>query len=125
MNKRLPRKRIWLFRVIALLIPFVLLFLLEMALRLFHYGYDTSLFIESPDNAAYWVMNPGASKKYFTDQLNATTGNREPFRKGKEAGGFRIFVLGEARNIGYPYFYNGSFLRWLFYLFVFFCPVKK
>src|SRR5258708_5877656 len=125
MNKRLPRKRIWLFRVIALLIPFVLLFLLEMALRLFHYGYDTSLFIESPDNAAYWVMNPGASKKYFTDQLNATTGNREPFRKGKEAGVFRIFVLGESTTIGYPYFHNGSFHRWLLYRLMFDFPDKK
>lgn len=125
MNKRLSRKRIWLFRVIALLIPFLLLFLLEMALRLFHYGYDTSLFIESPDNAAYWVMNPAASKKYFTDQLNATTGNREPFRKEKEAGVFRIFVLGESTTIGYPYFHNGSFDRWLLYRMMSDLPDKK
>ncbi|HMI60661.1 MAG TPA: hypothetical protein VK518_07135 [Puia sp.] len=125
MNKRLPRKRIWLFRVIALLIPFLLLVVLETALRLFHYGYNTSLFIESPENKDYWVMNPEASKKYFTDQLNATTGNREPFRKVKERDVLRVFVLGESTTIGYPYFHNGSFHRWLLYRLMSDHPDKK
>lgn len=130
MNKRLPpnklpRKRIWLFRVIALLIPFLLLVVLELALRLFHYGYNTSLFIESPESSDYWVMNPEASKKYFTDQLNATTGNREPFRKVKGPDVFRIFVLGESTTIGYPYFHNGSFHRWLLYRLMSDHPDKK
>jgi tetratricopeptide (TPR) repeat protein len=125
MSIRLKRKRIWLFRVIALLIPFLLLVVLELALRLFHYGYDTSLFIESPENKDYWVMNPEASKKYFTDQLNATTGNREPFRKVKGPDVFRVFVLGESTTIGYPYFHNGSFHRWLLYRLMSDHPDKK
>ncbi|HEY4289774.1 MAG TPA: hypothetical protein VGN00_21885 [Puia sp.] len=125
LNRRLPRKRIWLFRIIALLAPFVLLLVLEMALRLFHYGYNTSLFIESPANKDYWVMNPEASKKYFTDQLNATTGNREPFRKVKGPDVFRVFVLGESTTIGYPYFHNGSFHRWLLYRLMSEHPGKK
>ena len=125
MNKRLPRKKIWLFRVIALLIPFILLVVLEMALRLCHYGYNTSLFIESPENHDYWVMNPEASKKYFTDQLNATTGNREPFHKVKGPDVFRVFVLGESTTIGYPYFHNGSFHRWLLYRLMSDYPDKK
>ena len=124
-NKLLPRKRIWLFRVIALLIPFLLLVVLETALRLFHYGYNTSLFIESPENKDYWVMNPEASKKYFTDQLNATTGNREPFRKVKGPDVLRVFVLGESTTIGYPYFHNGSFHRWLLYRLMSDHPDKK
>src|ERR1700754_2901388 len=124
-NKRLPRKRIWLFRVIALLIPFLLLLVLEVALRFFHYGYNPSLFIESPENPDYWVMNPEASKKYFTDQLNATTGNREPFRKVKGPDVFRVFVLGESTTIGYPYFHNGSFHRWLLYRLMADHPDKK
>jgi len=118
-------KRIWLFRVIALLIPVVLLVVLEVVLRLFHYGYDPSLFIESPESSDYWVMNPEASKKYFTDQLNATTGNREPFRKVKGPDVFRVFVLGESTTIGYPYFHNGSFHRWLLYRLMSDHPDKK
>lgn len=109
------RSRLRLFRLIAILMPLVLVLLLEGLLRLFGYGYTTALFIDSPGNSDYLVFNPAASKRYFTDQLNATTGNREPFRKIKEPGTFRVFVLGESTTIGYPYFHNGSFHRWLQY----------
>jgi len=119
------RTRLWLFRLIAILLPFVFLVLLEGALRLGHYGYDTSLFITAPGNNDYLVFNPAASKRYFTDQLNATTGNREPFRKIKEPGTLRIFVLGESTTIGYPYFHNGSFHRWLEYRLMREFPDKK
>lgn len=117
--------RTTIFRIISILLPFLLLGLLELSLRLFHYGYDTSLFIEAPGNKDYLVFNPDASKRYFTDQLNATTGNREPFRKVKEAGTLRIFVLGESTTIGYPYFHNGSFHRWLQYRLMRSFPDKK
>ena len=109
------RTRVWLFRAIAIAMPVVFLLLLEGTLRLGHYGYDVSLFVEAPGNSDYLVFNPAASKRYFTDQLNATTGNRELFRKVKEPGTLRIFVLGESTTIGYPYFHNGSFHRWLQY----------
>src|ERR1700733_13461216 len=112
---RPSKSRVRLFRVIAFTLPFLLLLVGELSLRLFHYGYDTALFIEAPGNKDYLEFNPNASKKYFTDQLNATTGNREPFRKVKEPGTLRIFVLGESTTIGYPYFHNGSFHRWLQY----------
>jgi lysophospholipase L1-like esterase len=121
----LSRSRLWLFRTIAIALPFALLLLLEGALRLFHYGYDTSLFIEAPGNSDYLVFNPAASRRYFTDQLNATTGNREPFRKVKEPGTMRLFVLGESTTIGYPYFHNGSFHRWLQYRLMREFPDKK
>ncbi len=119
------RKRLWLFRTIAIVLPFAFLLLLEGALRLFHYGYDTALFIEAPGNSDYLVFNPTASKRYFTDQGNATTGNREPFRKVKAPGTMRIFVLGESTTIGYPYFHNGSFHRWLEYRLMREFPDKK
>ncbi|HEV2480013.1 MAG TPA: hypothetical protein VGS79_10110 [Puia sp.] len=119
------RTRLWLFRLIAILLPFVFLVLLEGALRLGHYGYDTSLFIQAPGNSDYLIFNPAASRRYFTDQLNATTGNREPFRKIKEPGTLRIFVLGESTTIGYPYFHNGSFHRWLEYRLMREFPDKK
>src|ERR1700744_600596 len=125
MVTNLPPARRWLFRAIAIALPFLFLLILEGALRLFHYGYDTSLFIEDPGNKDYLVFNPDASKRYFTDQLSATSGNREPFRKVKEAGTLRIFVLGESSTIGYPYFHNGSFHRWLQYRLMRSFPDKK
>ena len=119
------RTRTWLFRGIAIVLPLIFLLLLEGILRLGHYGYDTALFVEAPGNSDYLVFNPTASRRYFTDEGNATTGNREPFRKVKEAGTLRIFVLGESTTIGYPYFHNGSFHRWLQYRLMRDFPDKK
>ena len=103
------------FKVIAVLLPFLALGLLELSLRVFHYGHDTSLFIPYPADNQYLVLNPDASRKYFSNQENATTGNIEPFKRVKDPGTLRIFVLGESTTIGYPYFHNGSFHRWLGY----------
>jgi tetratricopeptide (TPR) repeat protein len=113
--KPLTRKRVVLFRAIAILLPFLILMLLEFTLRIFHYGYDTDLFTAYPRDGRYLVLNPNASKKYFTDPAMAPTGNSEPFKKIKDQNTCRIFVLGESTTIGYPYFHNGSFHRWLQY----------
>jgi hypothetical protein len=104
-----------LFKTGAFLLPLLLVVLVELGLRLFRCGYDTDLFIESPQNPDYLVLNPHASKRYFTDLRFAPAGNKELFRKKKPGGTLRFFVLGESTAIGYPYFHNGSFHRWLLY----------
>ena len=109
------RKRVVLFKAIAILLPFLILILLEVALRIFHYGHDLSLFMEYPGDRSFLVLNPNASKRYFNDPALAPTGNRELFKKEKDKNTCRIFVLGESTTIGYPYFHNGSFHRWLQY----------
>lgn len=108
-------KRTRLFKIIAVLLPVLALCLLELTLRLCHYGRDLSLFIPYPSDDRYLVFNPEASQRYFSDPAMATTGNVEPFLKEKAPGSLRIFVLGESTTIGYPYFHNGSFHRWLQY----------
>ncbi len=108
-------KRLWLFKIIGIFLPILLIVILELLLRVFHYGHDLRLFITYPADNRYLVLNPHASKKYFLNQRIATTGNTELFRKEKPAGTCRIFVLGESTTIGYPYFHNGSFHRWLQY----------
>lgn len=108
-------KRTRLFKIIAVLLPVLALCLLELTLRLCHYGRDLRLFIPYPPDDRYLVFNPDASQRYFSDPAMATTGNVEPFLKEKAPGSLRIFVLGESTTIGYPYFHNGSFHRWLQY----------
>src|SRR6266487_2027217 len=80
-----------------------------------HYGYNYSLFIEDPSDKRFLFLNPDASKRYFPNQTIATTGNKELFKKKKDKNTVRIFVLGESTTIGYPYFHNGSFHRYLLY----------
>ncbi len=107
------RRRLWAFRVIAMVLPLCLLVIIELVLRWVGYGHDTRLFIRYPDDPRYWVMNKYAAERYFTDTVNETRGGIEPFLVDKPAGTFRIFVLGESTTAGYPYFHNGSFHRWL------------
>ena len=111
----LKKNKLLAFKAIAILLPFVLLFFLEVGLRVFGYGNDLGLFIEDKENANYWVMNPHASERYFTNHENATIGVFESFRKKKSPGTLRIFVLGESTTLGFPYMASASFDRWLLY----------
>ncbi len=103
------------FKIIAVLLPVVLLVFLELLLRLFGYGQDYRLFVEDEKHQDYWVMNPHVSEKYFTAEENATLGNQELFKKQKDPQTFRLFVLGASTAIGYPYLHNGAFHRFLQY----------
>src|SRR5450432_723481 len=114
-HKQASKKKVVLFKVISILLPFLVLILLEVALRIFHYGHDLSLFREYPGDKNFLVLNPDASKRYFNDPALAPTGNSELFKKIKDKNTCRIFILGESTTIGYPYFHNGSFHRWLQY----------
>jgi len=115
-DKSSPKgKKLLLFKVVAILFPFVLLFLLEVGLRIFDYGHNTALFVKYSKDDHFMQMNYYASDKFFSDTINATKGNTELFAINKAPNTFRIFVLGESTTIGYPYFHNGSFHRWLQY----------
>ena len=119
------KNRLILFKATAILSPIMLLLLLEIGLRILGYGCDLSLFIDDAKNKGYLVMNPNASKRYFTDEENATIGTFEPFEKHKTAGTYRIFVLGESTTLGYPYMHNASFHRWLLYRYMHTFPDRK
>lgn len=109
------RSRVRLFRAITILLPFFILALLELTLRLSGYGHDLGLFVPDKQYPDCLVMNRHVSERYFNDPANATVGNSEPFRRQKAAGTMRIFVLGESTAIGFPYMHNGSFHRQLQY----------
>ncbi|HET7002352.1 MAG TPA: hypothetical protein VFI33_13615, partial [Puia sp.] len=109
------RKKGLVFKTVAVLLPFLFLFLLEISLRVFHYGNNLELFMEARNHPGYLVLNPAASKRYFINEAFAPTGNSELFKKNKDDSTLRIFVLGESTTIGYPFFHNGSFHRWLQY----------
>jgi len=98
----------WIYKTVAFLLPFIFLFLIELSMRLFGYGYNVDLFIED-ETGEYYLMNPDISKKYFTIEENATIGNRERFSKIKKPETMRFFVLGASSSLGYPYMHNGSF----------------
>jgi tetratricopeptide (TPR) repeat protein len=121
----LQKKRMLVIKIISILFPFLIIGGVEAGLRLFNYGHNLELFITSPQNNDYYQLNPAASLKYFSNAEIATKGNSELFKKVKDSGALRIFVLGESTTIGYPYFHNGSFHRWLQYRLMHSCPEKR
>jgi tetratricopeptide (TPR) repeat protein len=105
----------FIFKMIAIILPFAILALVEMGLRLFNYGSDLRIFLEDKDRPGFLYLNPEVAKRYFTVSQNATYGNKEVFCKKKGGNTFRAFVLGASTAIGFPYYHNGSFARMLQY----------
>ncbi|TDW96927.1 SGNH/GDSL hydrolase family protein [Dinghuibacter silviterrae] len=104
-------KRALSYKRVAVILPFLLLCLLELGLRVCHYGRDLSLFIDDPQDHRYLVFNPDAPRRYLPGR--PAPADADPFLKVKAPGSLRIFVLGESN--GYPYPRNASFHRWLQY----------
>ena len=106
-----PAKR-RLFQVITLLVPVFSLVILEVCLRLFHYGGNTELFVSTPDEASqYYGINLDVGKRYFYLSSFNPSPRKDLFLKAKPKNGYRIFVLGESTTAGFPYGNNLTFTR--------------
>jgi tetratricopeptide (TPR) repeat protein len=94
-------RRRW-FRVVALLIPLLLLLLIEFVLRLAGYGYPTEFF-QRRDIAGRpaLVDNPEFTRRFFPPGLARSP---QPFLLSvrKDTGVRRIFVFGESAAMGDP-----------------------
>ncbi len=106
-----PGKKLF-YNFILICIPFLILFLLEIILRVVGFGDNLNLFIDHPDKEfkEYKIVNPLIGKKYF-QKLEYTSPANDIFLKEKPANGFRIFVMGSSTVIGFPYNYNLMFSR--------------
>ncbi|MFN8254338.1 MAG: hypothetical protein U0W24_01535 [Bacteroidales bacterium] len=103
------------FKIISISLPFLFIAIIEATLRLFNYGYNTSVILNDKEFPEFCYLNPDVAKKYFTSDQLATTGNKDYFKKKKDKKTFRIFVLGESSALGFPYNHNGSISRMLKY----------
>tara|TARA_R110000796_G_scaffold104102_1_gene213714 strand:+ start:67596 stop:69374 length:1779 start_codon:yes stop_codon:yes gene_type:complete len=103
------------FRVIAILLPFVLLFLIEITLRIVGYGTNYQLFHSVPieNGVDYLEMNPKIVGKYFKDNGLRSDNQSDLFLKTKTDSTFRIFVQGASTVVGFPFYRGGSFPRML------------
>jgi hypothetical protein len=113
------------FKALAILLPLITLVIIEGVLRLCSYGHNTNLFVKYAADDRFMRVNPYASEKFFSDTVNATKGSSEIFEIDKSPRTYRIFILGESTTIGYPYFHNGSFHRWLQFRLMQMYPGKK
>ena len=102
-----------LFKIIAISIPFLFLVLLEIVLRISHYGNDFSLFVNDPDRPGNVINNENISKRFFLNLHDAPKSYVQSFWREKPADTYRIFILGESSSLGFPYTHRGSFPRML------------
>ena len=101
--EQLSWKRLWLFRLIAILIiPIIILSLVEFGLRIFHFGYPTTPLVESTENDTNYVYeNSDFSKRFFPGKL-AQEFVPIRFNAVKPKGVCRIFILGGSAAQGIP-----------------------
>lgn len=106
-------KKEHIFRLLLAATPFLILLMLEAALRIFGYGNNLDVFVMLEKNPDYWITNPQIGRRYFLAQNFLPATSYDAFRKQKPANAYRIFVLGESAAAGFPYFNNGAFPRLL------------
>ena len=68
---QIPKRRIWLFRFIALIvIPIVFFSLFELTLRIFHFGYPTTALVETSINGTNYIRdNSDFAYRFFPKKL--------------------------------------------------------
>src|SRR5438874_9234949 len=99
----LSRKRLWLFRVVALvLVPAIFLLLIEGVLRVAGFGHPTGFFLPARINREnLFVPNDRFGWRFFGPELS-----RQPFpcavSQSKPANTIRVFVFGESAAYGDP-----------------------
>ena len=102
-----PAKKL-LFTVIALLLPFIILFIIEATLVASNFGHTYPLFIDKVGNgqpAKYLQPNPDVIQRYFSEPRFAPNVSPDTvyFSKQKPKQSFRIVIQGGSTAAGFPY----------------------
>ncbi|MBN2164795.1 MAG: hypothetical protein JW717_00795 [Marinilabiliaceae bacterium] len=105
MNKRT------FFKIIAVLLPIIIIAFIEISLRITGYGINYNLFnkIKTKNQSDYLVLNPAIGKKYFVNKNFNSDNQGDIFLKTKNDSTFRVFIQGASTVVGFPYYYSGSF----------------
>jgi len=101
-----------LFIAMAVALPFVGIFLLELALDARQYDGDLALFDGfAHAGHVYLRANPHFGARYFPEDSTPPAAGDDAFLYVKPAHAFRVFVLGESTTAGFPFVENGTFSR--------------
>ena len=99
----IPRLRLWLFRLIAVVVsPVLALLLIELGLRMAGYGYPSHAIVKfRADGKPYYSDNVKFAWRFFARNIAR---EMEPFilTADKPDGTYRVFVLGSSAAMGVP-----------------------
>ncbi|HZE08307.1 MAG TPA: hypothetical protein VE110_06065 [Gemmatimonadaceae bacterium] len=110
----MTRGRYFVFLTITLLIPFLIIGIIEGALRVARPDGGLPLFVPARIvNGNYLVANQHVGQRWFSGIANPPNPAPEMFAAEKPPGALRVFVLGESATAGFPYPRNVMFSRML------------
>lgn len=110
--RQLTPARRAVFITITVLFPFILLGIVEVSLRLAHYGRETSLFEPAADLPGnYLQAGHEVAARFFPSEQFPPSPPNDVFLAEKPAHSFRVFALGESSTAGFPYPPNAMFSR--------------
>lgn len=102
------------FYFIAYFIPIFFFILLEVGLRIFHYGKSIEQWTAAdPEFPNILALNYKIAERYFYNIKTIPNPAVDGFDKVKKENAFRIFVLGESSAAGYPYDPNAAFSKYI------------
>jgi tetratricopeptide (TPR) repeat protein len=109
----LPPGRRRLFLAITLALPWLLLGLLEIGLRIAGVGGSYPLFVPYEPEPGWLFTNPDFARRYFAGGPFTPSPHLDFFRAVKAPGTFRIVFQGESSAAGFPYGHGGAPSRML------------
>lgn len=113
-RKPISKRRYAIYTAVSLVLPFALVGLLELGLRVARPDGGLPLFEKAAFvRGDYLVASRSVGERWFGGVRNAPTPPAEPFARAKPERAFRVFVLGESTTAGFPYPRNGTFSRLL------------
>jgi hypothetical protein len=100
----MQRRRLWLFRVSAVLLPFVAIAVVEIVLRHFAGAGPDDPYLNVSPIATFSKFKGDDGEEYFQiSQRLILNGNEIKIRVKKPSNTYRIFVLGESASAGWPH----------------------
>ena len=95
----------------AIIFPFLLLLMFEIALRILGYGNEYPLIKQTTFfKQNIKTVNQEITKRYFPpDYRNLPTPESSPFEINKSKNTYRIMCLGGSTTAGFPYVHNATF----------------
>lgn len=102
-------RKLWAFRLGALLIPVSMLVILELGLRLGGYGAYPPLFTPIEGYEEYLQPHEGVAARYFTTIESIPGIPFDSFHRAKRDSSLRIVIQGGSTAAGFPFYFGGSF----------------
>ncbi|MBD3226062.1 MAG: tetratricopeptide repeat protein [Caldithrix sp.] len=94
----------WLFKMVTLLLPFILLLTVELLLRLFNVWSVEPLFLQvNKQSRSVYQLNPEVGQRYFSASMSVPRLYPQTFAQVKGDNTVRIFCLGGSTTAGFPF----------------------